>query len=455
MSETPTERTTDVRALNAVDHALDVFVPAAAIEPLVAEALKAQRAQMTLKGFRPGKVPLGVVRKMVGPQVAIEVAERVIGEAYAEAVGESDAYAVIGQPRLRELDFDPTTAGADLRAVVMFGVRPEITLADLSGVPVTRLVRTFTDDDIEADLQRRRDLAATEDDAPAGTALSREHTAVVDITPVDADGERTGGTQRAARLVLANPELRPEMLAALDGKTVGETVRVELPHLHGDDEGHDHDDHTDRYDVTVAEVKIRTVPALDPDFVREHTQGRTESVDDLRAEARAELERSWNARAKQVLEGKLVEAFVEAHRDAFLVPETLVETALDSMLEEARQSFNGQLPPTFEVDAFREQGRERAEVQVRWLLAKDALIRDEGIEVTDEDFEAEFERLAGGAGEAEMVRRYLKSQPEMMDQMADHLLNERVFAALGRRLRVVDKTREDLEADAAARREAA
>ncbi len=206
--------------------------------------------------------------------------------------------------------------------------------------------------------------------------------------------------------------------------------------------------------MTVSEVKLRTVPPLDADFVRAHTQGRTDSVDDLRAEARTELERSWNARSKQALEGKMVEAFVDAHRDAFLVPETLVETALDSMLDEARERFGGQLPPTFDADAFREQGRERAEVQVRWLLVKDALIRDEAIEITDDDFEAEFERLAGGSAEAEMVRMYLRSQPEMMDQMADHLLNERVFAALERRLNVVDKTREDLEAEATARRDA-
>ncbi|HEX8385684.1 MAG TPA: trigger factor, partial [Rubricoccaceae bacterium] len=450
-SGAPSERTTTIRALTAVDYALDVHVPAAALEPLVAEALKKQRGQMNLKGFRPGKVPLSVVRKMVGPQVAVEIAEQAIGEAFREAVAEPAELDVIGQPRLAELDFDPTAEGADLKAVVSFGVRPEIALADLDGVPVTRLVKAFTDDDVEADLQRRLDLAATEEDAPEGTALTAEHTAVVDITPVDADGERTGGTQTGARLVLGNPELRPEMLAALVGKTVGETARVELPHLHTleedgaahHDEEHDHDDHTDRYDVTVTDVKVRVVPPLDEAFVREQTRGKFETVDELRTEVREELERSWEQRSKQALEGKMVDQFVAAHAD-IPVPEVLVEAALDGMLEETRQRARGVLPPTFDVEAFREEGRERAEGQVRWLLVKDALVREEGIAVADEDLDAEFARLAGDGGDAEMVRQYLQSQPQMMEQMADHLLNQRVFAALERRFTVVDKTREDL-----------
>lgn len=449
-------RTTTIRAITEVDYALDVHVSAATLEPLVTEALKKQRAQMSLKGFRPGKVPLSLVRKMVGPQLAVDVAEQVIGDAYREAVAEPAELDVVGQPRLAELAFDAEDTNADLTAVVSFGVRPEVVLADTAGVSVTRLVREFTEDDVDADIQRRRDLAATEEDAPEGTALGTEHTAVVDITPVDAEGDRTGVTQERARLVLGNPDLRPEMLAALSGKTAGETVRVELPHLHGDEEGGeegtDHEDHTDRYDVAVAEVKLRVVPDLDDDFAREQTRGKAETVDALRTEVREELQRSWDQRSKQALEAKLADQFVDAHAHV-PVPTSLTEAALDAMLEETRQRNRGDLPPTFDEAAFRDQNRERGEAQVRWLLVKEALVREEGIEVGDDALDAEFERLAGTGGDAEMVRQYLQSQPQMLDQMADHLLNQRVFAALESRFTVVDKTREDLEREKAERGE--
>lgn len=443
---------TDVRALNDVDYVLDITVPADDFQAQVTDALKKQRARMDLKGFRRGKVPMGVVRKMVGPQVAYDVAERAIGEAYRQAVVAPEELEVVGQPRLVEVNVDMAQPDSDLKATVQFGVRPQFELADLDGVPVTRIVRAFTDDDVDADLQRRRDLAATEEDAPEGTAIGEDHVAVVDIQPVSAEGEPTGLVQEGARLVLANPDLRPELKEALLGKALGDEATVELPHLHDDEEETDHDEHVDRYKVTVTGVKTRVVPELDADFVREQTKGETDDVETLKGQIREELDRSWKARAQQALEQKMVEEFVLAHRDVVRVPETLTEAALDAMLDETRQRQGGQLPPTFDADAWRDQNRQQAEDQVRWLLVKDRLVEEEGLEVTNEDFEAEFAKLAGEGAEAEMVKQYFSQQPRLLEQMGDQLLNQRVFGALEGRFTVVEKTREDIEKEAAERR---
>ena len=443
-----------IRALSDVDYALDVHVPAADLQPQILDALKKERAGMALKGFRPGKVPMPVVRKMVGPQAALQVAEQAIGEQYRLAVVVPEELDVIGQPRLDTLDFDPTDPEADLKAVVLFGVRPTITLADLDGVPVTRLVRPFTDEDVDADLERRRELAATEEDAPEGTALAADHVAVVTIQPVDAEGEPTGPAQHDARLIMANPGLRQEMKDALIGTAIGDEVTVELPHEHADDEEIDHEDHIDRYRVSVTGIQTRVLPEPDAEFVKEQTKGRTEDLDELRGEIRTELEESWNRRARQAMEQKMVEEFVLAHRETVPVPTTLADSAVDAMLDEVREKNGGQLPPTFDVDAYREQNRQQAEDQVRWLLVKDALINEEGIEVTNEDFEAEFMRMAGDA-DIEMVRSYFTQQPQIMEQMGDHLVNQRVFGALEKRFTIVDKTRADLEREAAERKAAA
>ena len=453
---------TDVRAINSVDYVLDVTVPAEDLQPQITAALKRQRAQMNLKGFRPGKVPMSVVRKMVGPQVSVEVAEQAIGEAYRTAVVEPGEVEPLGQPRLVELDFDVETPDAPLKAVVQFGVRPQFDLADLDGVPVTRLVREFSDEDVDADVQRRRDLAATEEDAPEGTQIADDHVAVIDIQPVDADGEPTAPKQNAARIVMANPGLRPEMKEALTGLATGDETTVELPHLHDADEETDADTpegdgeatHVDRYRLTVVDVLERVVPEVDADFVKAQTNGESESLDDLKGQIREDLARSWDARAKQAMEQRMVEEFVLAHRDTVAVPETLTEAALDAMLEETKQKAQGHLPPTFDVEAWRDQNRQQAEDQVRWLLVKDRLVEDEGIEVTNEDFEAEFATLASGDTDLDLVKQYFTAQPQLMEQMGDQLLNRRIFGALEGRFTIVDKTREDLEREAAERRAA-
>ena len=449
---------TDVRALNDVDYVLDVTVPAEDLQPQITAALKRERARMDLKGFRRGKVPMTVVRKLVGPQVSIEVAEQAIAKAYHEAVVEGDEHEPLGQPRLTDLEFDLDKPDEPLKAVVQFGVRPQFSLADLSGVPVTRVVRAFTDEDVAADLRRRQDLASTEEDTPEGTAITDGHVAMVDIQPVDADGNATGVKQNAARLVMANPDLRPEMKEALTGLATGDQATVELPKLEPGPDGEMapvEGEAPDRYALTVVDVLERVVPPVDAEFIKAQTGGETDDLEALNAKIREDLEASWAARANQALEQKMAEQFVLAHRDTVPVPETLVEGALDTMLDDVLKENNlsrAELPPTFDLEAWRAENRQQAEDQVRWLLVKDRLIEDEGIEVADEDFEAEFEKLAGGGADTDLIKQYFEAQPQMMEQMGDQLLNKRVFGALEGRFQVVEKTADEIRAEAEARR---
>ncbi|MEM6325543.1 MAG: trigger factor [Bacteroidota bacterium] len=437
---------TEIRQLNEVDYALDITVPADEIQAQITDALKKERGQISLKGFRPGKVPMGVVRKLVGKQVAVQIAEAAIGEAYRTAVVEPEAIEPIGHPRLVDMDFEIEDPQAELTAEVRFGVRPEFELAAMEGVPVTKYVRTFTEEDIEADLQRRLDLDGSLEDEPEGTVLTEDHVAIVDIQPITDDGEPDGPVQHGAQIVLANPDLREELKSALLGQTAGGEVRVEFPQ----DDGAD-GEVVDRYRVAVQQVQRRDVPEMTDEWVKGHTSGKVETVEALREEARADLERSWERRSRQAMESRMVEVFVEAH--PFRVPENLVEAGLDAMLDDLRERQPDKaLPPGFDVPRFREENREQAEAQVRWLLVKDRLVEDEDLEVTNEDFEAEFARIAGEGGDVEMMRDFFTQNGQMLQQMGDHLLNQRVFESLSRRFEIVEKTREEVEREAEARR---
>ena len=450
---------TTVNALNDVDYTLDIHVPADEIEPRVTAALKKQRGSMNLKGFRPGKVPLSYVKKMVGPQLAVQITEELIAEAFRETIAENDDYAVLGQPRLAELDYD-FDQGGDLKATVKFGVRPQFDLAQMEGVPVTKFVRTFTEEDVDAELEGRRAQAATLEPAEEGATVGDTDVAVIDIQPVDEEGETTGPKQHGAQIMMADPNLREELKSGLLGKAVGDTFRLEMPHLHGEDEEHDHNpeglgeahDHVDRYTVEVAGISHRILPEMDAAFIQAQTNGQTEDLDALKGEIREQLERSWEQRSQQALESKMVEEFVTAHD--FTVPETLVESALDGMVEEIAQRSEGKLPVGFDVEGYRESQREQAERQVRWLLVKEKLVEEEGIELTNEDFDAEFEKLSGDDMDTDVIRQYFTQQPRMLEQMGDHLLNQRVFASLSERFEVVEKSREDLERERAETAEA-
>src|SRR5690606_26961928 len=118
-----------------VDFELDIRATHDELEPRLHEALKEQRKKMNLKGFRPGRVPMSLAKKMYGEAIAAQIAEEVLGEAYRDEVADDESREVLGQPRLVELD---SGYGGDLHAVVRFGVKPAFEIADLSGTTVNR-----------------------------------------------------------------------------------------------------------------------------------------------------------------------------------------------------------------------------------------------------------------------------------------------------------------------------
>jgi trigger factor len=432
-----------------VDFELDIRATNEELEPRLTAALKAQRKQMNLKGFRPGKVPLSLAKKMYGEAIAAQVAEEFIGEAYRDEVAGDESREVLGQPRLTELDYE---LGSDLHAVIRFGVRPEIEIADLSGVQVSKLVREIADEDVEEEIQRRLRRQATL--VPTEDAATEDDVVVIDLQRVDKESDTpiVGERQEGQEVELDDDRLRTELRDALIGKTAGAEFKLDLPHQHGPDEGHDHDDHVDRFLVTVQDVKQRELPELDEDFVEEQTAGQVETVEAFREQIRGEMASAWERMSREMMQEEIVRALLDAHD--FAVPETLVETVLDGMEEEVAKQNDGELPPGFDRGGFREASRENAEAQVRWMLLKDVIMEQEEIELQEEDFEAEFERMAeNGPFDAATVKQFVAQQPQLLEGIQQRVLNNRLFDALTERFDVVEKTQAELEAEHAAAEE--
>ena len=142
------------------DVTCDLEIEAAA-EELASDfkaALQRQRTRTEMKGFRPGKVPVGLVKRIHGEEIAYMLAHEKVQEAFRKEVIESKQYDVVGRPVLTTLDYE---MDGDLRAVIRFGVRPEITLKDLSGEKIPRLKRDVTDEDVAEHLERIRRSRAT------------------------------------------------------------------------------------------------------------------------------------------------------------------------------------------------------------------------------------------------------------------------------------------------------
>ena len=171
---------TSITQLSPVEYELDIRANRDALEERIDRALRKIRPSIQMKGFRPGKVPIGMVKRLHGQAVAYEVVDQLIQETYKAEVLDSPEHDVLGQPTIKELEYEPD---GDLRALVQFGVRPDVALADLSGEKITRLTHEVTDEEVGREIENLRARAASFDthDEPAG----EDDFVVVDLQQLD------------------------------------------------------------------------------------------------------------------------------------------------------------------------------------------------------------------------------------------------------------------------------
>lgn len=432
---------TTVNQISPVEYDLEIAAEAGDLESEIRNAIRQQRAQTQLKGFRPGKVPLNLVKRMHGKALAYGVAEQKVQEIFREEILSKDEFEVIGQPKLTELDYE---MDGDLKAVIRFGVRPEVELVDLSGEKLSRLDRKVTDEDVDDQIERIRrshsDLVPVEDES-----ITDQFQVIVDLQRVDEESNTPiiGEKEEDVTFFLDDERLNDELRNGLLGKTAGESFLVDLPHGDGSQA------HTHRYRVTIKETKRRELPELDDAFVGEVSKDQFVSVEELRDDLRNSLEEAWQQRSQELLDGRIVERMLELH--PVPVPESAVDVYLDSFVEDIKGRNEGKLPAGFDDQAFREANRSEAERQARWMVIRDALIEKDDLEVSDDAIQEFFEKAAADNDQLspELLRQYYESM-NMLERVKQQILSRMVFDRLAERFEIVPKDMEAYEEEVGA-----
>lgn len=435
---------TTVKKVSDVAYELEIDAGAEDLADELKAALRRQQGQTQMKGFRPGKVPLNLVKRMHGKEIAYGIAEQKVDEAFRSEVLENDAYDVLGRPMLTKLDYE---VDGDLHAVVRFGVRPSVELKDVSGERISRLTRAISDVDVDEQIERiRREHAEL---VPAEDAeIGEDYQVVVDLQQVDESGTPIiGEKEEDVEFFVDDERLHDDLREGLLGRKTGDSFKVDLPH--GDDEQR----HTHRYLVTIKDVKRRELPELDDAFVGEVTKDQFVSLDELRDAIRKDLEQSWEERSSEMFHGQLIDKMLELH--TIPVPESAVELFLDSFVEDVKQRNEGKLPDGFDEQAFRSANRGEAERQARWMLIRDAFVEREGLEVTDREMDEYFEEAAAQNEELtpQMIRQYYQSM-NMIERVKQQIMSRKVFERLAERFDVEEKTPEEFQKEIEALQEA-
>jgi trigger factor len=403
--------------LTPVRKRLRVEIPAEAVSAELDRAFGEVGRHARLRGFRPGKAPRAVVEKMFGDQVRREVLGRLVEESFHHAVSEHKLD-VVGTP---DIDADTLDMAQGITYSAVIDVRPTITIGNLDGIQVARPSDAVGDDDVARVLERLRESVGQLRPIEDRHVVEAGDVVTVDLTSRLDDNEPM---HREDVLLEAGGGTFP---AALERQLVGQAVGAHVPLTvaYPADYGNPGlAGKTVHFEVDVKAIRAKELPPLDDDFARDH--GRSESLDELRAKVRADLEREAKERADAVVREAVLGELVGRH--TFDVPRSLVERRAEAMLQGL--DVRGAEGPDREraLGELRAQLEPRAENQVRAELLLDAIAERDGIAVSDAEVSAEANALAARERQVNERVRAFYERPETRAALRARLLRDRALA---------------------------
>ncbi len=386
----------EVESVSPVERKVTIEVDPDRVAQELERAYVGLGRRVKLRGFRPGKAPRKVLERHFRSEVEGEVAEKIVQSTFAEAV-RVESIDVVAPPHVSITE--GVAQGKPLRYTARVEVKPKLSPKDYKGLEVTRRPPSVADDDVSAEITKIQDSMAQlvpvegRFDAQEGDWAVIDHDGTIDGKPFE------GARAEGVTVKVAPGGVSEGSLEALKGKKIGDVVEIEEPFA-ADHRNEELRGKTAKMKVTLKALKARQVPQVDHALAKSLGIDGVETLDQLRARIRADLEKREARRAENELRDALVQAALT--KNEFEVPPALVERAIDAMIEGAAERFarQGIDIRRLELDYARMRAdlREQALLQVRGRLLLDAIADAEKIDVTDEDLQAEITRIAGELG---------------------------------------------------------
>ncbi len=411
---------------------LQISVDKATFDAAVSNVYRKQVKNITVPGFRKGKAPRSIIEKMYGTGVFYEDAiNDLIPAAYTEALEESKLD-VVGQPEFDVVSIDDN--GIVLSAKVY--VKPEVEIKDYIGIEVEKEVAPVTDEAIEREIEMVRERNSREIEV-TDRAAEMGDTTVIDFEGFCDGVAFEGGKGTDYALKLGSGSFIPGFEEQIVGKNIDEEfeVNVTFPtEYHSADlAGKDA-----MFKVTIHAITKVELPALDDDFAKDVSE--FDTFDEYKADLKAKLAKRNEAAADNAVEEKLVEALIEKLEADIPEPMFVAETEnfvrdYDTRLRSQGLDLNTYFKYTgLTLDSLREQMRPQAERQVKARLALEKIAALENIEATEEDVNAEYEKIAAAYGiELEQVKASIDSEAiaaDMKVQKAMELVKEKAVVTV-------------------------
>ena len=371
---------------------LEIEVSAEDFEKAVQTVYLKTRNRIAIPGFRKGKAPRKVIEREYGESffyedAVNEAANKPVDEAVKEAGLE-----IVGRP---ELDVLSLSKEEGVVYKLTCTVKPEVTIEGYKGIEVERVVDAVTDEDVDKRAQQlcdRNSRLVTVDDRAAKTG----DTVTIDFKGFKDGVAFEGGEAEDFDLELGSGQFIPGFEDQIVGHNAGEEfdINVTFPEVYQVEELKGA---PAVFKIKLKEIKFKEVPALDDELIKDSTE--FETVDEYKADLRKTMEADAEKRADSAVEEKLFDTIIEKVQAE--VPQVMYDERVNFLLQDIKSRVEAQgltledyfryLGQSLESAKKFYEGRAKKEVDLR--LALEQIVKNENIEVTEEELNAEFDKL--------------------------------------------------------------
>ncbi|MEE0867639.1 MAG: trigger factor [Clostridia bacterium] len=393
---------------------LEIEIESAEFEAAMEKSYRKNVKQINIPGFRKGHAPRKIIEKYYTEAIFYDDAINfACPDAYDKAVQESN----IDPVDMPEIDIVKLEKGENFVFSALVTVRPEVTLGEYKGITAEKNVNTVTDEEVDAEIKRMQENAArvstvTEGEAAMGDKVDLDFEGFVDETAFE------GGKGEHYSLVLGSNSFIPGFEEQIAGKTIGEDfdVNVTFPE---DYHAEELKGKSAVFKCKVNSVEKKELPALDDEFAKDVSE--FDTLDALKADSKAKLEKSKEEQAQRMFEDAVIDTAVE--NATVDIPQCMVDRQIDNQIQDISYRLQSQGMPLEQylqftgmtMESLREQLKETAQKAVKTQLVLAEIAKAEKVEVTDEDLENEYKKMADMYGmEVDKVR-------ELMGQNAEAL----------------------------------
>ena len=387
-------------------------IPVDEVQPKIDDSLQTLRKEITIPGFRKGKVPMDLVKARYAKSIEDEVFNDLINDKFKEIM-QSEDYQVIGGGIVKSMDWKPKEA---LLATVEFQVAPRVELKNINNLKVVKEVQDLKDDDVENTIQRLREQHAVV--KPVEDGAKEGHFVLADFQEIDAGGSPLIGKKLVDRhFKLGSGIFGEKFDQQLVGVKVGDERSVEVTF-----EPKPGDQKMEFYQVIVKKVEEQILPELDEEFAK--SIGEYESFDALKESITKQLENELVRQSDDKLHQSLIDEVVK--NNPFELPPLMVDSYLQTWFDDVKKDSKQEL----NEQELKERNRPFAIRNIKWHMLKEELVKQEKLSVKDSDIEESLNEIAEKAKvDLKEIKKYYR-QKRQKDELTHQIEERRIFERL-------------------------